>query len=446
MMSYTTLGLVIVVLIYLTINKPFYYLLIFDLLLVGITPGNWQLGSMLFDGSDLVMACIVLSLMIRGRPAGGPPKIPYLGLWILLGVMLSLSYIVSPLNAEYMTDPARIAYQLYRYAWKPILFYPFAALFLSEPRQTRATAFAVIAGGVLCAFWSIPQGYAGLRAYGSLDSPNTLGAVLVVPLVFTFVMLIVNAGTARRKALFGACILVLLRGLTFSGSRGALAASLFGIVAASALLSRVPAMRPALIRIFAPIAFAVLIAMMIPGLLANRPSLDRFSGLSAGTNAETFQWRMENRWPHFLAIAADNPILGTGTYVDWSLGTSGNTPHNGFISVAVKNGFPVLVIYLTFSLLGIWHSLRLVGTALPNPWGPVAGALAAAAILSLLLHNVTETNFEIGSLGKVLWAYIALASVAGQAISRGPARPPVLQPAPRPPRMLSTETGSSQPG
>jgi O-antigen ligase len=332
----------------------------------------------------------------------------------------------------FQTDPARITYQLYRYAWKPLLFYPFAALFLSEPRTARAMVYTLIAAGVLCALQSIPQGYAGARAGGPLGSANALGAALVVPITFTFVLLIVSDGSNKRRALLGAAMLVLLRALLFSGSRGALAAAIFGVGVAGFFLLLLRGTRSSVIRFVAPIAFLSVMILLIPGVL-ERPNIRRALSLTeGGEQGGTLSWRIENRWWHFLDKAYDSPWTGTGRDVDLSLGTEANTPHNGYIAIAVKRGFPALAGYVIFAWLAMLSGLRIMRDPRPNPWGPIIGVLCTSSIGALLIHNIVESNFEAPFLSKVFWMYVALSLVVGQALKRVPvAAPRVIHAAPR---------------
>jgi O-antigen ligase len=430
----------------LSFTAPLYWLLAFNVLLVVTAPGTWDMAGIFFDPEDLVYMAVILKVVFAARdPGTARQRIPYLPLWLLLVGVFSISYLLAPSSQQYLTDPVRIAYQLYRYAVKPLLFYPFAAVFLSDPRTTRAMVFTTVGAGFLCALQSIPEGYAGSRAGGPLGSPNALGAALVVPIVFTFVLLIVWATTAKRRVLLVVCMLVLLRGLLFSGSRGALAASLFGLGLAGFFLFQLRGTRSTLIRFVVPIALLAVLIVMIPGVL-QRPNIQRALSLGEVSAEEsTLQWRIDNRWGHFLEKAWESPWFGIGTDVDMSLGASANTPHNGFIAVAVKRGFPAIILYVVFSVLAIVAGVRLIRGRHPNPWGPITGVLCVTSISALLIHNVVESNFEAPFLSKLLWMYIALALVAGRSLAQVPLGAPVPRRAP-PSRRVADRTPATDPG
>lgn len=417
-MSISSLIAILGILMVLALRAPPHFLLAVDLLLVAYSPGQWHLAGVMFDPSDLVFAFLLASVALNPRSWQSLQRIPYLGLWFLLGAVLSLSYVASPLSSEYMTDPARVTYQLYRYAWKPILYYPLAAMLLSEVRPARIILFTLIATGALCALQSIPQGYSGLRAGGPFGiQANALGAVLTVPIVLSTLMLLVASGSLQLRAILVGVLLLLARGILFTGSRGAIAATVAGCGIGALLLTVLPKTRYLMMRIGGPAVLGAAILLLIPGAL-ERPTLKRALSVTEGTSAETLRWRLEERWPHFLQEALENPYLGTGTEIDPSLGIGGNTPHNGYIAIAAKRGFPAAVIYLIFAFLGIRNSLRLIYTRRPNRWGAAIGIICAASISAILVHNIVESLFEFPFIAKVFWIYVALASVAATSIAR----------------------------
>ena len=456
----------------LALAAPLVWLVMLDLLL-SFVPGQWLLGGVRVDPADLVIAGVALALLVRGRWRRDrlPWRLPGFGLWLALGALLCAAYLTAPENQEHLTSPVRAAYQLYRYCWKPILYYPVAALLLSEPRRAWWALAALVVGGDVCAAIAVPQGYQGLRAAGPFTSPNTLGAVLVVPMLIAAAGLLCGEGRWRRLAC-GASLLLLGRALLFCGSRGASLAFCIGAAMLCWLASRQPRIRRRMARA-APWALAGALAAVAvsPGLLAS-PNLQRFLTLAHPMDEGTLQWRMKLRWPHFWHQVEAHPLLGVGTYVDTRLGTSGNTPHNGYLATAVASGLPALGVYLFFSLLALYRPLRRLlrrgrrraataavsegegeGAAAPPrsfpawPEQPAArpprlplrsaqaatvaetglgswvlDALVVAAMAGLLVHNFDDTVWPIPVVARELWLLVALALVPPRLLApRAPA-------------------------
>src|SRR5437660_6848044 len=90
--------------------------------------------------------------------------------------------------------------------------------------------------------------------------------------------------------------------------------------------------------------------------LRSRPALQR--RLSVSTEDGNLQWRLKERWPYFWAKALKRPWLGWGTDVDFSLGENTNTSHNGFLALAVKQGFPAALVFVALMLLGLRDGIR----------------------------------------------------------------------------------------
>ncbi len=380
-----------------------------DLLFVAL-PGQWRLGGVWVDAADIVNAGILLALATRGRRAAGSPRLPraFLVLWLALGLLLSAAYLAAPENAELLTGPLRIGYQLYRYAWKPILYLPLYVLLLAAPRRLAAALWAAVAGADLCALLALPQGYHGLRASGPFGSPNTLGAVLVVPAVVSVVALLAR-GAGRRSQLFYAGSLLLIgRALLFAGSRGALMAVFVGSAVGICLLARRPADRARIVRA-APwaLAGAAVLLLASPGLV-ERPNVQRVLTLLHPAQEETFRWRLHERWPHFWQQVEAHPWLGVGSEVDRSLGESANTPHNGYIAIAVASGIPALAAYLLFAaaaLRGAWRASRREGKAGGLPLAAAAGA----GLAGLLVHSSVDTLLTIPYVAKLFWLFVGVA-------------------------------------
>jgi O-Antigen ligase len=343
----------------LALAAPFQALLMFDLVLAFL-PGNWLIGGVRVDPGDLAIGGLLLAAVLRGRFAAGDRSLLRTAgtwLWLALGVALCVAYLQAPDNQAILTGPLRIGYQLYRYCWKPILYFPLAALLLGDVGRTWLVLDAVLVGGDVCAAMALPQGLHGLRAQGPFDSPNTLGAVLIVPLLIAVAGLISEQGRTR-KLLYLASLLLLGRVMLYCGSRGALMAACLGTAVLLWQSLRHGTGRRRL-RHLAPWAFAAAaVTIAVHPSVLNGPNVQRFLTLAHPMEEETFRWRMTQRWPHFWAKVEAHPWVGVGTYVDARLGTTANTPHNGYLAIAVMSGLPALALYVALGGKALVRTLR----------------------------------------------------------------------------------------
>jgi len=336
-------------------------------------------------------------------------------MWFALGLLACAAYVAAEQNQKYITDPVRLAYQLYRYAWKPLLFYPLAAMLLRDREDFERILVALVLGGVLCSAPAISQGYAGLRATGPLSyGPNGMGGVLLLPLMACSFWL-VEPPSRRARWLCGIATLVMLRALLFTGSRGAMAGLLAGGGAQVSGL-RATSRGRRRIRQLASVALLILVGItLVRGNPLERPTVQRFVAGDAEeeTDGSTLQWRREQRWPHFLEQVRQHPFLGVGTDVDLSLGDDGNTPHNGYLSIAVTSGVPALVLFLLLvaaALREAWFASRHAR----EEWQRPMAVAVSAALVGVLVHNLVDSTFMLPPVLQGFWMAAAIAVRLGQ--------------------------------
>jgi len=360
----------------------------------------------------MAFAALMLGLIVRrwSREHSAVPRvIPYLWLWVAYGLLGSLAYLNGPENQGNLTSPAAVVYQLYRYGWKHILYYPLAALLLVEERCRTLVLVAVLIGADVCALEAISQGYSGLVVQGPFGEKNTLAAVMLIPMVLT--LLEILAPSSQRSRLFYLYLAsagLTARALLISGSRSAFIAS---VVACGVFLwgaARIRAVRPRVVHM--AIVMASLIAFMVAWNpdLRSRPALART--LSVSTGDETLRWRLEERWPYFWAKALKRPWLGWGTDVDLSLGKAANTSHNGFLALAVKRGFPPALVFVALMLLGLRDGMRTYGSA-ESPKKRLLGLAVGASVVGLIVHNTVEDSFSIPFVSSSYWTLLAIGAI-----------------------------------
>jgi O-antigen ligase len=375
---------------------------------------QWQLGGVWVDSSDLVLAALAVVLVLRPAAFRSRKRVPGFGTWFALGLLACAAYVAAEQNQKYITDPVRLAYQLYRYCWKPLLFYPLTAMLLRDRADFERVLMASVLGAVLCSVSAISQGYAGARATGPFGSWNTMGGVLVLPLMACLLWL-VEPPSRRARWLSGIAALVMVRALLFSGSRGAMVSVLAG---GSVLVSglRATSRGRQRIRQLATVAMLILVGItLVRGNPLERPTVKRFVAGDAEEQEQgsNLQWRREQRWPHFLEQVRRHPWLGVGTDIDLSLGDSGNTPHNGYLSIAVTSGVPALVLFLLL-VANTLREGRFASRRAREEWQRPVAVAVSAALVSVLVHNLVDCTFLQPAVSPSFWMFAAMAARLGR--------------------------------
>lgn len=398
---------------WLAVSAPPWLILVVERCL-GVFPWQWDIWNVQVDQSDIAFAALALAVFLRSGPKRErTSKLRlYLGLWAAYGVLISLAYLITPANQENLTRPVAVAYQLYRYCWKPILYYLLAILFLGEERPRTAFVLAVLFAADICAIAAIGQGYRGDVVVGTLGENGQKNAVASMMLIPMLLSLMGWADPRSRRLsvfyLFSGALAA--RAVLISGSRSAFVAAL---VAGGMLLWgtwRMPTVRPRVrqLVVMATLLLALLFVLK-PGL-RDRPALQKTLTAAQLTEDDNFRWRLEQRWPHFWEMTLDHPWLGNGTDVDLSLGESGNTPHNGYLSVAVTYGIPAAFLFAFFIVSGIRDGLRAYRMG-RTPQSRLLGITVAAGITGVAVNNIVETSINDPSVSALFWTLVAVGAV-----------------------------------
>jgi O-antigen ligase len=373
--------------------------------IIQIRQDTWSAGGVLFDSIDVSLAFLALAMAVRGLPHRASLKrpIPRLIPWALLMGFLSAAYATSPDGSPYMTDPVRIAYQLYRYGIRFGIFYPAACLLLDTPRKFDHVLTAIVLAADASALMSLGQGYSGQFATGPFATKNILGSVLAVPLVIVFADIL----SGRRSLVRLLSAPLLIRSALFASSRGAFAGVLVGTVVAWALMYR-GRIRTRLGAIMAIAVLATAVGLLAKPDLLQRPTIARL-WTTVDLDQDTLVWRTTERWPHFLARTWKHPWLGWGTNVDETLGKSANTPHNGYLSLAVTFGFPALALYLLFSGLALLDAWKASSPRRDHD-ERICASILAGGIACILTHNMVDSVIMLPFAGGELWVFAAFAA------------------------------------
>ena len=411
MLAFPLLAVVAGVGLVLALFGSFYMLLCWDLML-SYYQGFWTLGGTRVDYTDVMIGCMVLALVLRGRRTEGEPfKLPYFKAWLTLAAFLTVCYLVHPQNQRNLTDPVRILYQLYRYCWKPLAYYPLVVLLLRDTVKIDRALTCMVLGFDACAILAIRQGYIGFEATpGPFGHGNAFASILVAPFMVCFGRLFYEK-SKPMLAFSGISLALMARALLFSESRAGMASVALSVAAFAGLMATTPSGRKRLSQL-APLAVAGALALLAvrPDLLL-RPSVQHAMSVTDGTRASTMQWRMTERWPHFINLAIGSPILGTGTAVDESLGDAANTPHNGYIALAVRYGFPVAILYIFFGFGAFYNGVRAFLQTKATRTRLMAATLAAP-LTGILAHNMIESTITAKELlQNFFWILVGLNAV-----------------------------------
>ncbi len=262
---------------------------------------------------------------------------------------------LAPENQRHLTALHRAVYQVYRSAWKPILYFPLAALLLEQQAGRGRPSGSPRRGRHLRPDGDCRRPPRGDRHEGPFHTGNSLGAVLIVPFLVSF--RIRSCPTARRarcsmevvaySAGARASLCRVARCLRRSGGRSG----------GHALGSSSPSVRrksPALALDSSRThgsASTVRTQARPPESTDSKasPHLDQPNGRDHLAVADGRTLGL------LLGKALKKPWLGYGSDIDPTITAEGGakSPHNGYLSFSRAYGLPAAILYVTFGVLGI---------------------------------------------------------------------------------------------
>jgi O-antigen ligase len=169
-------------------------------------------------------------------------------------------------------------------------------------------------------------------------------------------------------------------------------------------------MRPKIVRMGLAILLLITLIFAWNPDLGSRPALEHTLTARRLTADESLRWRMAERWPYFWKMALENPWLGRGTDVARELGTDTNTPHNGYLSLAVAYGIPATLVFMGFIVLGVRDGVRLYFSG-ESAEKRLIGLAVATSILGLALQNVGDTSLTLAPVVAVFWMILGIGTV-----------------------------------
>jgi len=371
------------------------------------------------DGTDFFFIPILLlaaiatlgsSTDLRGNASPShsqPPSFfehPLIGLWFVYGLLLSAAYVNSVYGLGYLTDPVRIVYQLYRYCWKEILLFPLILILFRRADRLSAIGQALIISSVINALAGIFQARSSLYATGlfQLMSKNGFADSMIVPLFFSLSMAL---GSGKKKQLYQASFLVLLLALLYARSRGALLGFLVGFTLYGIIHTLRYQDKRYLKLLFGLCVLLCAILLVRPEFGQRSGMIVKYGELMDPGEADTFQWRMQKRWPFFIQRIRDNPLLGVGTGSELSFGRGANTPHNGYLDRAVSSGIPSLIVFLTFIISSLRKSFFVVMNT-DDEFLRSTALVVVSSLVAICIHAIVDSVF-----GSSIWILFGLAVV-----------------------------------
>jgi O-antigen ligase len=334
--------------------------------------------------------------------------------WMFFAAWGTLTYFLGSANQWLLQDPVRNTWYVYRAIWRALLPFPLMLLFVNQARARERFLQPLVAVlFVVSAFALWEANLTGDRAAGPYESKNALAGFLVLVSPFVATRIFLEAGRKRRLVWVGV-LLLMLRALWRTGSRGGLVAFAASLLPLFLLLSR-----RRLLAAGVATAIAVgLVPLARPDIL-DRPMVRRYATLAKPTEVQNFQWR-QDQWARFLKRIMERPWIGTGSDVDRELLEEGRlgTAHNGFLAVAVRSGIPMgaaWALLLSALLVGQWR--RALRAEDEQERGFRVATLGF--LVALLCHNLVEATITGTEVQHVFWILTAAALIEPQR-SKGP--------------------------
>jgi len=359
---------------------------------------------------DLLLGLLALSTITSLRSAqqrwqrfSGFPAGVLLGLWAFLLLWGTVTYLLGPANQWLLKDPLRNSWYLYRDVWRVLLPFPLLAFCLKSRLEARRVIDLLLAVSTLAAAYAVVQAMrTGEHASEPFLTKNSLADYVVLAIPFVLSRLLLGHGGTERILHAGA-LLILLRALWLSGSRGGLVAFVASLLPFALFVPRRRVMAAAA----GVLIFLSIVAVWRVDLL-DRPMVRRFATLASPTEEENLQWR-EEQWGIFLERVAKRPWLGTGSEMDVGLAEKGRamTAHNVYLGLAVRSGLPNLAAWLALlGLIGLWagrEASREKAATDRTLWVGLGGCLVA-----LVVSNLVETSLLMPQVQQFLWTVLAI--------------------------------------
>ncbi|HEU5182781.1 MAG TPA: O-antigen ligase family protein [Candidatus Polarisedimenticolia bacterium] len=351
---------------------------------------------------------VVTTGSILARARGGarflsPLTRVFMALWAFLAVWMCLTFVMGDANRDFLGGPVQNIWYAYRDSLRVLLPFPLLLYCLPDRKAAMRLVDLLLATTVGIALYGW---YQTMVSHASASAPfNTKNAlagymILVVPFCVTRMLFEKNL---KKQAFFAVLLLILMRVLWLTESRGGLVAFMASM---APLILRVPWKR--LLAIGGAGVLALGLFAATRGNILNKPNVQRFFTLSDPTGQQNFKWRLV-QWQLIFDKISESPWIGTGSDIDPELAKMGRlqTAHNGYLGMMLRAGVPASSTWILLLGLTSLVCLRYVRRArLPEDlvfWLGMSGSLIA-----LVVHNLNETTLLMPQIQLVYWALLAV--------------------------------------
>jgi O-antigen ligase len=248
---------------------------------------------------------------------------------------------------------------------------------------------------------------------------NVFGGALVAPAVLGVGLLLAQERLLARPWIMGVVGIIWLK-LVLLGSRGAFVGAAFGAALVVLGLLRHTVGRARAVRMAAAAALVgVTVVAAFPELIASR-GVEMLAEMEEGSNVHNLQWRMTQRWPHYIALIKANPWVGTGELYDRRAfeeeGAKG--AHNGYLSVALQRGIPACILFFSIPLASALRARRAFRATGLSGHMRVVVLASGAAIVGILMHNLVDHTVVTAFTGQMFWTVSGMAGAMGRPAER----------------------------
>ncbi len=423
----TFAGLGLVVLLFLGLRSPelCLYVLIAYIPFSGVLVGDFGTQAIAFNLTNVLTAAVLIAHALRQTARNQPvlqgaPMNNVVLLFALLGAV-SLAHAGWTYGSWYVIE---LVTSLKR--WLTPIFFYFLTFWIVRDRRTLNTIIVLIMVAVtmvgMMAVWDYMQvgpntSLEHSRIGAITDNPNTLGAF------FNYYMfLIVGFFLTLRKSrlrtwLLLIPILICMRGIMVTFSRGAYLAFAVAALAACWFRSKI---------LFAVAVVALALAVANPMIL---PSGVRYrlgqtvesghlSRLSEEPLEESLEASAANRiaiWKGALAMIREHPMWGVGYGAfPYRIGSytedrqRGRDAHNSYLLIAAEMGIPTLLVFLlVLAVAGRYFGW--LHTHAKDPFLKATSLGLLAGLWGLLVANLFGSRMDDQAVSSYFWVLCGLA-------------------------------------